>query len=55
MAGSRLAAASDRGSGAVRVAAAMHVFLGVAFGASIPFVLAHLARYGGQRIIRRTP
>ncbi len=39
------AAASDRGSRAVRAAAALHVFLGIAFGASIPFVLAHLARY----------
>ena len=30
----------------VRVAALLFVFLGVAFGASVPFVLAHLDRYG---------
>jgi hypothetical protein len=30
----------------VRAGAALHVFLGLAFGASIPFVLAHLARQG---------
>jgi hypothetical protein len=39
-------ASLDRGSRAVRAGAALHVFLGVAFGASIPFVLAHLARHG---------
>jgi hypothetical protein len=38
--------ASERGSRAVRVAASMHLFLGVAFGASVPFVLSHLARHG---------
>jgi hypothetical protein len=46
MLGSSAAAAIDRGSRAVRAAAALHVFLGVAFGASVPFVLAHLARQG---------
>jgi len=46
MVGSRSAAARGRGSRAVRAAAALHVFLGVAFGASVPFVLAHLARNG---------
>ena len=30
----------------VRVAALLFLFLGVAFGASVPFVLAHLDRYG---------
>ncbi len=30
----------------VRVAAFLFLFLGVAFGASVPFVLAHLGRYG---------
>ena len=30
----------------VRVAASLFLFLGVAFGASVPFVLAHLDRYG---------
>lgn len=30
----------------VRVAALLYLFLGVAFGASVPFVLAHLDRYG---------
>ena len=30
----------------IRVAALLFVFLGVAFGASVPFVLAHLDRYG---------
>ncbi len=30
----------------VRVAALLFLFLGVAFGASVPFVLAHLGRYG---------
>ena len=30
----------------VRVAALLFVFLGVAFGASVPFVLAYLDRYG---------
>jgi len=30
----------------VRVAALLFVCLGVAFGASVPFVLAHLDRYG---------
>lgn len=39
-------ASLDRRSRAVRTGAALHVFLGVAFGASIPFVLAHLARHG---------
>ena len=29
----------------VRVAALLFLFLGVAFGASVPFVLAHLARH----------
>ena len=29
----------------VRVAALLFLFLGVAFGASVPFVLAHLGRY----------
>src|SRR5688572_13163917 len=38
--------ARERGSRAVRVAAAMHLFLGVAFGASVPVVLGHLARHG---------
>jgi len=46
MVGSNPAAASDRGSRAVRVAAGIHLFLGLAFGASVPFVLAHLARHG---------
>ncbi|HEY4768628.1 MAG TPA: hypothetical protein VII26_06840 [Candidatus Limnocylindria bacterium] len=30
----------------VRVAALLYLFLGVAFGASVPFVLAYLDRYG---------
>lgn len=30
----------------IRVAALLFLFLGVAFGASVPFVLAHLDRYG---------
>ena len=30
----------------VRVAASLFLFLGVAFGASVPFVLAHLDRFG---------
>jgi hypothetical protein len=38
--------ATERGSRAVRVAAGMHLFLGVAFGASVPVVLSHLARHG---------
>jgi hypothetical protein len=38
--------ASERGSRAVRVAAGIHLFLGVAFGASVPVVLSHLARHG---------
>jgi hypothetical protein len=36
----------ERGSRAVRVAAGMYLFLGVAFGASVPVVLSHLARHG---------
>jgi hypothetical protein len=36
----------DGKSTALRSAAALHVFLGIAFGASVPFVLAHLARHG---------
>jgi hypothetical protein len=39
-------ASLDRRSRVVRAGAAIHVFLGLAFGASIPFVLAHLARHG---------
>jgi hypothetical protein len=46
MVGSSPAAATGRGSRAVRVAAGIHLFLGTAFGASIPLVLAHLARHG---------
>jgi hypothetical protein len=38
--------ASERGARAVRVAAGMYLFLGVAFGASVPVVLSHLARHG---------
>ena len=30
----------------VRVGALLYLFLGLAFGASVPFVLAHLDRYG---------
>ena len=30
----------------VRVAALLYLFLGVAFGASVPFVMAYLGRYG---------
>ena len=30
----------------VRVAALLYLFLGVAFGVSVPFVLAHLGRHG---------
>jgi hypothetical protein len=45
MVGSSPAAATDRWR-AFRVAAGIHLFLGTAFGASIPFVLAHLARHG---------
>jgi hypothetical protein len=37
---------TDVGRRATRIAAALHVFLGVSFGASVPFVLAHLARHG---------
>ena len=39
-------AASERGSRAIRAAAVLYAFLGVAFGASVPFVLAYLARQG---------
>ena len=38
--------ASRRGSPAIRVAAGIHLFLGVAFRASVPVVLSHLARHG---------
>jgi hypothetical protein len=38
--------ASERDSRAVRLAAGMHVFLGLAFGLSVPVVLNHLARHG---------
>ena len=37
---------SERGSRVIRVAAGMHLFLGLAFGASVPVVLSHLARHG---------
>lgn len=46
MIGLRSAAALDRGSRAVRAAAVLHLFLGGAFGASIPLVLAHFASHG---------
>jgi hypothetical protein len=36
----------DGGRRATRSAAALYVFLGVSFGASVPIVLAHLARHG---------
>jgi len=36
----------ERGLRAIRIAAGMHVFLGLAFGASVPVVLSHLARHG---------
>jgi hypothetical protein len=36
----------ESGSRAVRVAAGMHIVLGAAFGASVPFVLNHLASHG---------
>jgi hypothetical protein len=36
----------DGGRRAARTAAVLHVFLGLAFGASVPVVLAHLARHG---------
>lgn len=39
-------ASLDRRSRVVRAGAVLHVFLGIAFGASIPLVLAHLARHG---------
>jgi hypothetical protein len=38
--------ANERDSRAVRLAAGMHVFLGLAFGLSVPVVLNHLARHG---------
>lgn len=37
---------AERGTRAVRVAAGVHLFLGMAFGASVPVVLSHLARHG---------
>ncbi len=37
---------SERGALAIRVAAGMHLFLGLAFGASVPIVLSHLVRQG---------
>ena len=36
----------DGGRRATRSAAALYVFLGFSFGASVPFVLAHFARHG---------
>jgi hypothetical protein len=36
----------DGGRRAIRTAAALHLFLGASFGASVPVVLAHLARHG---------
>ena len=38
--------AQERGSRAIRIAAGMHFLLGLAFGASVPVVLSHLARQG---------
>jgi hypothetical protein len=36
----------DGGRRATRSAATLFVFIGLSFGASVPFVLAHLARHG---------
>jgi hypothetical protein len=46
MVGTRPVDASAHASRSLRLAAGMHVFLGVAFGASVPVVLSHLARHG---------
>ena len=46
MVGTRSKDEPERGSRAIRIAAGMHVFLGLAFGASVPVVLSHLARHG---------
>lgn len=40
------AVTTEDGSRALRAAAVLYVLLGVAFGASVPLVLAHLARHG---------
>jgi hypothetical protein len=44
--GTSAVAESESGSRAVRVAAGLHLLLGAGFGASVPFVLNHLASHG---------